>query len=424
MNDRSLLPDLLPVDPWWDLYMPATFGEPGAVLDALEAAEAITPLGARGDVYAVASRAFFVLGRPVEAERLSEQALRLGGAESDALATVTCPDGIERAMRRLRGGGRPGLRADAGCDLAALLVQLAQIEGASAAIDEALAACPGHAEAARWRRFLATEDVPTQVRAARDPRRTRRPPLSRDAVDLVPTRRTGWLSAERYQRRVLGSPSEAAWAPAGTALGRLQDAGVSTYFFALDHEYARVEPEHALAALELKADTLRALVDEGRDAAEAAGAFWRAADLDPEARQDAAQLLVALGTADVRLAGIGLEAAEWLAAHHPDRAALWEGYRAWLSHMLGLRVAAERARTVLSTRPTLPVAWRMAIEVLRAEGHAHEADVVARAARSEPALAGAARELLSEPSPTPLRMVVSGRLTPRWPRAQRARARG
>jgi len=424
VNERSLLPDILPVDPWWDLYMPATFGEPAAVLDALEAAEAMTPLGARGDVYAVASRAFAVLGRSVEAERLSEQAMRLGGPEVDALATFTCPDGIERATRRLRGGGRPGLRADAGCDLAALLVQLAQIDGATVAIDEALAACPGHAEAGRWRRFLATEDIPTQVRAAKDPRRARRPPVNQDAVELLPTRRTGWISAERYQRRILGSPPQAGWAPAGTALGRLQDAGVGTYFFALDHEYARVQPDHPLVGLEMQADTLRALVEEGREAAAAAADLWRAAELDAEARQDAAQLLVALGTADPRIAQISIDAAEWLVAHLPDRAALWEGYRAWLSHLLGHAAAVERARAVLAARPTLPVAWRMAIEVLRAEGHGHEADLLARAARSEPALAAAARELLNEPGPTPLRMVVSGRLTPRWPRSPRGRGRG
>ncbi|MDP2308869.1 MAG: hypothetical protein Q8P18_22800 [Pseudomonadota bacterium] len=422
MTEHSLLPDCMPIDPWWDLYMPATFGEPGAVLDALEAAEASTPAGGRGDFYAVAARAFAVLGRPVEAERLSEKAFRLGGAEADALATFLCPDGIERATRRLQGGGRPGVRADGGCDLAALLVQLGRVEAARAAVEQALTVCPGHAESARWRRFLAEADVMAQVRVARDPRRGRT--IARNAMDLIPTRRTGWLSAERYHRRVLGSVPQADWSPAGTALGRLQDAGISVCFFALDHEYARIAPDHALVALELEADALRACVEEGRDVAGAAAALWEASALDPEAQQDAAQLLVALATADARLAPLGLEAAGWLALHHPDRGLLWEGYLAWLSHLAGLDTAVPRARALAATRPTAALAWKLALEVLRAQGHHDEVEVLARAARAEPVLSAIACELLDDPVPTPLRMVVSGRLTPRWPRtARRARAR-
>lgn len=423
MTERSTLPEFMPIDPWWDLYMPATFGEPSAVLDALEAAEASTPLHARGDFYAVASRAFAVLGRPVEAERLSEQAFRLGGVEADALATFLCPDGIERATKRLHGGGRPGLRADGGCDLAALLVQLGRVDAAIEAVDQALAVCPGHAEASRWRRFLGDADVMTQVRLARDPRRTRRGTTARDATELIPTRRTGWLSAERYHRRVLGSQPLSSWAPAGTALGRLQDAGISVCFFALDHEYARVPADHALVALELDADTLRACVEEGRDVTGPAAALWEASGLDPEARQDAAQMLVALATLDARLAPVGLEAATWLAVHHPDRGLLWEGYLAWLSHVAGLPTAAVRARELAAMRPMEPIAWKMALEVLRAEGHDDEVEAIARAARAEPALSGLACEILEDPAPTPVRMVVSGRLTPRWPRAAR-RARG
>ncbi len=424
MTERSTLPETMPIDPWWDLYMPATFGEPAAVLDALEAAEATTPLGGRGDFYAVAARAFQVLGRPVEAERLAEQALRLGGTEADALATFVCPDGIERATRRLRGGGRAGVRADGGCDLAALLVQLGQVDPARDAIEQALSICPGHAEASRWRRFLAEPDVMAQVRLAREPRRARRSQGVCDALDLLPTRRTGWLSPERYHRRVLGTQPQASWAPAGTALGRLQDAGVTVCFFALDHEYARVTPDHALVGLELDADALRARVEEGRDATEAAAALWQAATLDPEAQQDAAQLLVALATSDARLAPIGLEAATWLALHHPDRGLLWQGYLAWLSHVAGLATAVARARDLAVIRPTDALAWKMALEVLRAEGHHDEAEALARTARLEPALSAVACALLDEPVATPLRMVVSGRLTPRWPRTlRRASAR-
>lgn len=420
MNEPTDLPDSMPIDPWWDLYMPATFGEPSAVLDAMEAAETGTPVAARGDFYAVAARAFAVLGRPVEAERLSERAFRLGGDEADALATFLCPDGIERATRRLQGSSRPGLRADGGCDLAVLLVQLGQVDGARDAVEQALTICPGHAEASRWRRFLAGDDVMRQVRAARDPRRNPRTKIAREAVALLPSRRTGWLSSERYHRRVLGSQTQSSsWAPAGTALGRLQDAGVSTCFFALDYEYARVPKDHPLVQLELDADALRAYVEEGREAVNAAIAFWEAADHDPEARQDAAQLLVALATSDARLAPLGLDIAIWLAAHHPARGPLWEGYRVWLSHMVGRDTAVATARTLACIRPAEPVAWKMALEVLRAEGHDDEVEVLARAARSEPTLSALACDFLTDPIPTPIHMVVSGRLTPRWPRKQR-----
>ncbi|MES2639351.1 MAG: hypothetical protein V4850_07695 [Myxococcota bacterium] len=424
MTERSILPDFMPIDPWWDLYMPATFGEPSAVLDALEAAEASTPLGSRGDVYAVAARAFAVLGRPVEAERLFEQAFRLGGVEADALATFLSPDGIERATKRLQGGGRPGARADAGCDLAALLLPLGRVDAARDAVEQALGVCPGHAEASRWRRFLAGEDVMAQVRVAKDPRRSRRGTVARDATELLPTRRTGWLSAERYHRRVLGSQPQASWAPAGTALGRLQDAGVSVCFFALDHEYARVPADHALVALELDADALRACVEEGRDVVAEAARLWEASAHDPEAQQDAAQLLLALATNDARLAPVGIQAAMWLALHHPDRGLLWDGYLAWLSHVAGIGTGVTRARELVATRPMEPLVWKMAIEVLRAEGHHDEVEVLARAARSEPALSALACEVLDDPIPSPVRMVVSGRLTPRWPRStRRARAR-
>ncbi|MFN7147774.1 MAG: hypothetical protein ACK4YP_28650, partial [Myxococcota bacterium] len=203
------LEELPAVDPWWDLYMPATFGEADAVLDALEAAEATVPLAARGDLYAVAARAFAVLGRYVEAERVAEQAFRLGGAEADALATFLCPDGRARAERRTV-GGRRGARADAWCDLAALRLQAGEVAEARAAVERALATCPGHAEAGRWARFFEdAADPRAVVRDALDPRRSRRRSVpARDAAELLPARRTGWLSVERYQRRLLATPPE------------------------------------------------------------------------------------------------------------------------------------------------------------------------------------------------------------------------
>ncbi len=418
------LSEIPPVDPWWDLYMPASFGEVDAVLDALEAAEASVPLARRGDVYAIAARAFAVLGRFVESERLAEQAFKLGGAEAEALATFVAPDGFVRAARRVASGVRPGARADAACDLAALHLAAGDLLGARAAVAQAEELCPGHGETARWARFLGeTPDVRDVVREARDPRRTRRQESgpAREAVELLPVRRTGWLSVERYHRRILGTPPESAWAPAGSALGRLQDAGVGTYFFALDVEYARTPGDHPLVGLELAADALRARVEEGRDAAEAAARFWDAVcATDTEAQADGAQMLAGLGTAAADIAPTALAALEWLATQRPDRGSLWEGYRAWLEHVSG-RGGVARARTLAAARPADPVAWRMAIETLRAAGAAEEATRLVRAARSEPALCGMACELLETRDPAPFRMIVSGRITPRWPPPQRRR---
>ena len=100
MFSAHSLPEIPAVDPWWDLYMPAVFGDDDLVLDAFEAAEATTPPDERGDLYAIGARAFAVIGRGLESDRLAAQAFRFGGHEAEALATVLCPDGAARAERR------------------------------------------------------------------------------------------------------------------------------------------------------------------------------------------------------------------------------------------------------------------------------------------------------------------------------------
>jgi len=411
------LPEIPAVDPWWDLYMPAVFGDDDLVLDAFEAAEATTPLDERGDLYAIGARAFAVIGRGLESDRLAAQAFRFGGHEAEALATVLCPDGAARAERRMARAPRLGLRADAACDLAALRLEAGDVPGARAAIAEAARVCPGHAEAARWLRFFGDTPLPLDaVRRSRSSRRKQREAggAVRDAADLLPVRRTGWLSAERYRRRVVGSPPLAAWAPAGTALGLLQDVGVGATFFALDMEYARLPAADPYVALELAADTLRACVDEGRDVVVPARALWTAAcTFDDAARDDAAQLLAGLGTHDVRLVPVALEAVRWLAEHHPARATLWEGYRVVLLH-LGGTPDLEGARALAQVRPGDALSWRMALEVIRAHGVAGEADACARAARSEPALATLAKQLLRVRAHPSFKVIVSCRLAPRW----------
>jgi hypothetical protein len=406
------------IDPWWDIYMPAAFGDADAVADAVDAAEHLTPARDRGDLYAVAARAYALLGRGAEADRFAARAEQIGGAEADALATFLYPDGRARAERRLARGGRPGARADAACDLAALSLLAGDLAAARTAVSRAEAACPGHAEAGHWARFLDENPDPQAViRAAVDlkPRRPASAQMRRDVDALVPVRRRGWVSGERYVRRLLGTPPEHTWAPASTALGRLQDAGVGVYFFALDLEYARERLDHPLVRMELRADEVAALVDEERDARAAGEALWSAARaLDDEASNDAAQLLASLGTADRRLAPLALDAVAWLAAHRGAQAQLWEGYRCWLGHLSGVP-CAEAAWQLASTRPVDPVAWRLAVETLRAEEPGPALDALVRAARAEPALSQSAHEIIQAPRPEPFRMMVGGRVTPRWP---------
>jgi hypothetical protein len=409
------------IDPWWDLYLPASFGEVDAVLDALEAAELLAVTADRAELYAVAARSFLVIGRFVEAERLAERAFAAGGPEADALATFMRGDGTSRALERMAAATRPGLAADAACDLAALRLANNDATGARAAIARAEELCPGHREAARWARLLGTEgDLRNILRDSRDPRRARRatPGPVLDAVELIPTRRTGWVSSERYVRRLvgaLGAASSSAWAPADTALGALQDCGVTTLFFALEGEYAKLPADHPLVRLELAADEVRALVDEARDARVASALLWRdASAIDVVSGEDAAQLLVGLATHDPRLAPQGLRAAVWLREQCPDRGTLWDGYRAWLGAIAGAPDLA-LARAVATERPVDPVGWRLAIEALRAGGDPHETDALIRAARKEPALSALAVELLDTRSAAPVRTMVSGRMTPRWP---------
>jgi tetratricopeptide (TPR) repeat protein len=426
MFDAVVATDLPPpIDPWWDLYLPATFGEVDAVLDALELAEASAPLLDRGDLYAVAARAFAVLGRPKEAERLAAQAFQLGGAEADALATYTSPDGLARCRGRLAGAERPGVRADAACDLAARHLIDGNLPGARAAVAQALAACPDHGEAGRWVRLLEEPaDLGPALVFARDQRRTRAPRTvaDRDVLDLVPCRRTGWLSAERFHRRILGVPPRETWAHPRSALGHLQDAGIGVFFFALDWELGGLKADHPVVELEVLADVARARVDEGRDALPHCRRLWEAATaLDETAQDDAAQLLAGLGTADARLAVLAIEAVDWLTSRRPERGLLWEGYLAWLGHLAGIPSAAERARALVRGRPADPTAWRLGLEVLRAEGFTGDVERALRAAAADPALAAAAGDLGD--GRTPFRMVVGARITPRWPEASPRRKR-
>lgn len=82
MSNRLPTPHLL--DPWWDLVVPALFGDRHPVSVALTAALAVSPDD--GNLHAVAARAWAALGNGPEANRCAERAFSLGGGEADALA--------------------------------------------------------------------------------------------------------------------------------------------------------------------------------------------------------------------------------------------------------------------------------------------------------------------------------------------------
>lgn len=403
------------VDPWWDVFLPALMGETSHAMAAMVRLEADTPARDRADLYAVSARTFYVLGRPVEARRTAEQAFSLGGAEAEALATMVLPDGPARAERRVETAPRAGLRADAACDLALLRLRDRDVEGARAAVRRALEACPDHVEAGRWATLLEeAPDARKLIRAAMEPlkpgRRTL--PAQRDACDLVPLRRAGFVSTERLNRRVMGGPVQGGWAPAGTALGRLHDAGASAFHFATEAEYRRMPATDTLADLELLLEGVGVRVRAGRDARALAARLWvEAGAYDDVALGDAANALVGLGTQDPRLAPLGWDAADRQCAVYAGEP-LWRAYRAWLGHLAARPEALDDARAVLADRRLHAASFTMAVATLRFGGRREEADAAIARALRDPALAAYARQARDRPDQRPW-MEVGGRIAPR-----------
>lgn len=363
-----------PLDPWWDLYLPATLGERDrvrAIIDSLGAVEA--------DVLAVAARALEVLGYTVEARRLAARAMRDKGEEALALATFLMPEGLQIAEMRMRRLKSPGLQADAACDAAALELLRGQPDAALERIDQAMGLCPDHREAARWSRFLTREEAARLLRRyRRDVERVARLPGGRDVVELVPVRATGWVSGERLRRRLLhGLPTYGA---RESALRRLQQAGVVECLFALASQYAEMPEGHGLVALELLADELVARVEEERViAALGEELLEEAAAVDAEAGEDALRLVLALCTRAPVLEEVGRAALR-------RRTRGWEGWRCWLDRdVVG-------ARALLSG--TLgPLPWQLAVDTLRRGGEGEEAEWYRRQGTELPLLAGVAEQL-------------------------------
>lgn len=386
MQDQTTfcLPDAYTLNPWFDLYFGATFCA-DCFESTLPLIESLPP-EERGNALAVAARGWMVLGRPADAMRLWDRARALGGVEVDTLGLFVLSDGANRAELRAASVRSPGLRADAWCDAAALHLVAGSLDPAVRAIGRALTACPDHAEARHWQRFLA---LPDAVAAAQrldsgKPSRRGRGLATQDAMALMPTRHNGWVSEVRLSRRAQmdGLPE----GPTGSALARFSNAGVREYFLAADSDWATVPASHPLAQVEIAIDTLRSLVKEGRPALTAARDLWESALASGDAIRvdDVGQLLCALGTQDLALVGVSREAADRLNEATPGGHSLFRAYRALFAAMLAEPGAVTRARDVLSGAFEDDLSWRLAVGALFRSGAIPEAEEEVRRALKDP----------------------------------------
>ncbi len=385
--------------PWWDLYVPATCGDaarvrataPAVVREALEEE--------RGDVHAVAARAFLVLGDLRRAHRHAMAAQTLGGEEAAALATFLSDDGERWARVRQRVARSRGARADACCDAAALAWQRGNAAAAIAAVSRALEICSSHGEAGRWARVLADVARGQTMSAL-------------DRLALLPLRENGFVCPERFRRRVLGACGPQEPAPSGSGLRALQDAGVPDCHFALPEEHALLTAEHPLVTLEVRADRLRALVAEGRDAArEGARLFEAALALDEVATEDAGALIAALGTCSPSLVALAWKVADRAVRDAWTDAVLWKAYRARHAARLH-RDSRQEARSVLAERAACPLAVHLALEALAVQAGVEEARRHVSVQRGRPEVA---RELaaLDRGEVLPALALLTPRLLPR-----------
>lgn len=328
------VPTPLDIDPWWDVFLPAVCGDSAPALDAME----VAVRDGGGDVLAVAARACFVLGCGVQARRFLTLALAAGGDEVDRLAVLLGADGRRVAANWLLSRRPAPIRADVACDLAARCFGEGDARGANEAIDTALAMAPEHREAQRWRRFLAFgEEGAAAWRQARRTRPAGAPrTCQRDADALAPLRAGGYLCDERLRRRLYGVAGGLAAARGSTGLGHLAAAGVQTLRFTWSYVYARLPLTDPRVALELLADDVASLVDEGRDPRTAAAALLGAAEgVGGPVVIEAARLVVALASRDERLAALALRLLPRLREADPAERAVWDATEAAISAGLG-----------------------------------------------------------------------------------------
>lgn len=410
---KQLSPDRVDRGPdyWTLLLSDAVTGRSLSVLTLARQLEGCTPESERGALFAVAARAFVALDMHSAAERYLDRALEERGLEGAAVATFQQSDGVRWAKRRME-QGRPGEQADAACDLAVLHLEREDDRAAREAVHEALQRCPEHAEASRWYRFFA--EAGPRLHSFWVGRGPPAHPAARDAAELRPCPGYGWLSAERWSRRI----TSGAWvAPArpGSALDRLQIAGVVGRRFALPAEYDARPATLPLTTCELALDHAESLVREGRPAGAAAAQVWTSAGrIDPTACADAAQHLVALGVRCPAAASTGLRAVDHLLQRCPVQP-LWLAYRSCLLATVGQhREAIDRARAVGAMGQLAPLTLSLLVVASRRAGNRVLADALLERRAQSPALSATVRVLRQEPFKDELPVVVSDRRIPRF----------
>jgi hypothetical protein len=273
--------------PWTSFFAPALLGEAESVLEELEFHFKSVEPARRGALMALGARVAFIAGEPSRGLALHAEAMSHGASEAEALSVFVGPDGRRWAEIRCHEALAPGALADAACDLLVVCLAEGAVEEGLRVVFQALRECPDHAELGRWRRCLAQLDVAraselVRLRLRRGPDTEERAPeaasadeiLEADLEALVPCAATGWLSPERIARRVI----HGAWEqrpPRPSALAVAHDAGLGALRFATPEEYAELPPGHPLLDLEVTADRMESLLEEGRPAVATAFDLWR-----------------------------------------------------------------------------------------------------------------------------------------------------
>jgi hypothetical protein len=390
-------PTPLAIDPWWDLFLPALYGE----RDSVE--EALVRVQEDPAALAVVVRTLALLGRGARAQQLWARVLGTPCDEVDSLAVLIGPDpdaALKRLLARCEDRGRV---ADAWCDRAARALVDGDLTTAGDAVATVVDGPVEHAEAARWARFFADCPDPIGVyRTAVSGTLGGERPYERDGRALAVRASQGWVSAERLGRRILGAP-HAAPRP-GTGLALLAAAGVSPGHFGLASEFARSPAADPRVELELLADLVWSLVEEGRDAVQMAAALYeRAWVVGVEVGHDAARLLVSVASRDDRLLALGHGAATVLATDRVGDVHLWSAWQAALGRLRAPDASVLRARQLARDPAVSEEAWLVALDALRLCGQGEEARELARAASARPDRAASASYFLARGAAAPPR---------------------
>lgn len=365
------LPSPAPLpDPWTLLLEPASAGDRIGVQAAYARLLEAQPPVSRPVLLTALARALAALGLLHEARCALDRALALDSPYARVAARIALPD-PQAAPTAL-----PGDAADRLCDQAA-----AAVDGDPGTtreqVESALALVPCHAESLRWLRHLA---APT--------------PAGRRA--LCPHARWGWLSPERWHRRVAAG----VWlrdARAGSGLALLRARGVTSRVLGTDDDHEATPAGHPLTTAETALDLALSLDREGSPAGEAALRAWHcASSTDPVAQHDAAGALVALGVRNEDAAGTALLATQFLQATEPG-VSLWWAYEARLLATIEEAGDAQRLATRLLREGIAdPVAFVLCIEALRQSGAPRAARNLAIRCLRREALQATARVLLHD----------------------------